>query len=214
MAPHSGQGVDGRIAIPRVEEVDQEQINRLAAQVNEPDADAFRTMEVEDQAREAAHEAPILHALVVFVSDDDSSEKHSGDLVAELLAEDGFLVDAVLTVPPRKSQIRNAIETAVVGGADLVITVGGTGCGPRDKTPEATAKMLDRKIRGISEALRASGLHANSMDAALSRGLAGLSGSTVVVNLASARAAIRDGLAMLGPMVRHVLADLNKMTDE
>ena len=69
--------------------------------------------------------------------------------------------------------------------------------GPRDKTPEATHKELDRKIPGIAEALRSSGLSANSLHAGLSRGIAGVSGSTVIVNIAGSREAIRDGMATL-----------------
>ena len=69
---------------------------------------------------------------------------------------------------------------------------------------------LDRKVPGIAEALRASGLSANSLDAGLSRGVACISGSTVIVNLAGSRGAIRDGMATLGPLVRHVIADMNR----
>jgi len=83
----------------------------------------------------------------------------------------------------------------VIGGVDLVITVGGTGVSPRDVTADATAGVLDRPIPGIAEAIRASGLAAGAVDAGLSRGLVGVSGSTLVVNLASSRAAIRDGMA-------------------
>ena len=114
----------------------------------------------------------------------------------------------MVNVAERKSEIRHAIETAVVGGADLVITIGGTGFGPRDRAPEATRKLLDRRIPGIAEAIRSSGLAANNKDAALSRGLAGISGSTVVVNIAGSRGAIRDGMATLGPLVNHVLDEL------
>ena len=74
----------------------------------------------------------------------------------------------------------------------------------------ATRAELDRKVPGIAEAIRASGLSANSLDAGLSRGVAGISGSTVIVNLAGSRGAIRDGMATLGPLVRHVIADMNR----
>ena len=145
----------------------------------------------------------------MLVTDFPEEKAKNGELVAELLAEEGFLVDAVLNVESRKSAIRKVIQTAVVGGADLVVTIGGTGTGPRDKTPEATRAELDRKVPGIAEALRASGLAANSLDAGLSRGVAGISGSTVVVNIAGSRGAIRDGMATLGPLVRHVVDDMN-----
>jgi molybdenum cofactor synthesis domain-containing protein len=108
-------------------------------------------------------------------------------------------------------EIRNALNTAVIGGVDLVVSVGGTGVTPRDVTPEATRGVLDREVPGIAEALRASGLAAGSTDAGLSRGLAGISGSTVVVNLAGSRSAVRDGMATLGPMAAQVIAELSSL---
>jgi molybdenum cofactor synthesis domain-containing protein len=106
-------------------------------------------------------------------------------------------------------EIRNALNTAVIGGVDLVVSVGGTGVSPRDVAPDVTAEVLDREIPGISEALRSSGLAAGSLDAGLSRGLAGVSGSTLVVNLASSRAAVRDGMATLTPLAAHVISELS-----
>lgn len=145
-------------------------------------------------------------ALVVLVSDySDETTQENGRLVTELLLEDGFNVDAVVQVPSKKSQIRQAIETAVVGGADLVLTIGGVGVGPRDKTPEATRSILDQLVPGIAQALRSSGMACGAVDACVSRGVSGVSGSTVVVNLANSRAAIRDGMATLSPLVHHVV---------
>lgn len=149
-------------------------------------------------------------ALVVLVGDRTAEDDRTGDLMVELLEEDGYGVDAVVVTPSEKEQIRKALETAVVGGADLVVTVGGVGVGPRDVVPEATRKVLDRRLSGIEQALRASGLAAGSTEAGLSRGLAGVSGSTVVVNLADTRSAVRDGMATLGPLVHHVIADLGR----
>jgi molybdenum cofactor synthesis domain-containing protein len=108
-------------------------------------------------------------------------------------------------------EIRNALNTAVIGGVDLVVSVGGTGVTPRDVTPEATRAVLDREVLGIAEALRSSGLAAGSTDAGLSRGLAGISGSTLVVNLAGSRAAVRDGMATLGPMAAQVISALSSL---
>ena len=141
-------------------------------------------------------------ALVVVVDDRQArgvAEAHSGALVTELLTEAGFVVDGVVVVSADEVEIRNALNTAVIGGVDLVVSVGGTGVSPRDVTPEATIALLDRELLGIAEALRTSGLAAGSTDAGLSRGLAGISGSTLVVNLAGSRAAVRDGMATLGP---------------
>lgn len=147
-------------------------------------------------------------ALVVLVGDHVAEDDGTGKLVTELLLEDGFNVDAVVSVRSKKSQIRQAIETAVVGGADLVLTIGGVGVGPRDKTPEATSAILDQEIPGIAQALRASGLACGAVDASVSRGVAGISGSTVVVNIAPSRSAIRDGMATLVPLVDFVVDQL------
>lgn len=154
-------------------------------------------------------------ALVVLVADHALGSGEDTDrLVTELLLEADFAVDGVLSVRSKKSQIRQAIETAVVGGVDLVLTVGGTGVGPRDRTPEATRSVLDQLVPGIAQALRASGLACGAVDACTSRGISGVSGSTVVVNLAASRAAVRDGMATLTPLVHHVIDQLQKHTVE
>ena len=152
-------------------------------------------------------------ALVVVVDDRSAhgGKDSIGPLVVELLSEAGFLVDATVLVAGDEVEIRNALNTAVIGGVDLVISVGGTGMSPRDVTPEATSEVLDRELPGISEALRASGLSAGSLDAGLSRGLAGISGSTLVVNLPGSRAAVRDGMATLGPLATQVIDELSSL---
>lgn len=148
-------------------------------------------------------------ALVVLVSDHhNGSDDDTDRLMTELLIECGFQVDAVVRVKSKKSQIRQAIETAVVGGVDLVLTVGGTGVGPRDRTPDATLTVLDQEVPGIAQALRDSGQACGAVDAVVSRGVSGISGSTVIVNLASSRAAIRDGMAALPPLVHHLVDEL------
>lgn len=151
-------------------------------------------------------------ALVVIVDDRLTRVEHedtTGPLVTELLEEAGFVVDGTVGVAGETVDIRNALNTAVIGGVDLVVTVGGTGVSPRDVTPDATTGVLDRPIPGIAEAIRASGLAAGAADAGLSRGLVGISGSTLVVNLASSRAAVRDGMATLTPLVKHVIEELS-----
>ena len=153
-------------------------------------------------------------ALVVVVDDRHArgaAADLNGPLVTELLAEAGFVVDGVVVVAADEQEIRNALNTAVIGGVDLVVSVGGTGVTPRDVAPEATRAVLDRELPGIAEALRASGLAAGSVEAGLSRGLAGISGSTLVVNIAGSRAAVRDGMATLGPLAKHVIADLSSL---
>lgn len=153
-------------------------------------------------------------ALVVVVDDRTAhgdEEDHSGPLVAELLAEAGFVVDGAVVVSADEIEIRNALNTAVIGGVDLVVSVGGTGVMPRDVTPEATRDILDRELLGIAEALRASGLSAGIPEAGLSRGLSGISGSTLVVNIAGSRAAVRDGMATLNPLAIQVIGELSSL---
>lgn len=155
-------------------------------------------------------------ALVVVVDDRTAhgeQEDKVGPLVTELLEETGFIVDGTVVVHAEPVAIRNALNTAVIGGADLVITIGATGVSPRDVTPDATAGVLDRPIPGIAEAIRSSGLAAGAVDAGISRGLVGVSGSTLVVNLAGSRAALRDGMATLSWMVPHVIDELSGLDE-
>ena len=149
-------------------------------------------------------------ALVVLVGDRVLGDDRTGTLMAELLAEEGFGVDAVVTAAPDVDSVRKTLETAVVGGADLVITVGGVGVAPRDQVPEATGEVMDMRVTGLEEAVRSSGLAVGSFDAGLSRGMAGVSGQTVIVNLADSRSAIRDGMATVLPMVKHLCDDLGR----
>ncbi|MFC4854093.1 MogA/MoaB family molybdenum cofactor biosynthesis protein [Actinophytocola glycyrrhizae] len=153
-------------------------------------------------------------ALIVIVDDRVANGEHEdtvGPLVTELLEENGFIVDGTVAVAGENVVIRNALNTAVIGGVDVVITVGGTGVSPRDVTPDATLGVLDRPIPGIAEAIRSSGLAAGAVDAGISRGLVGISGSTLVVNLAGSRSAVRDGMATLSALVPHVIDQLSAL---
>ncbi len=153
-------------------------------------------------------------ALIVIVDDRVAHGEHEdtvGPLVTELLEENGFIVDGTVAVAGEIVDIRNALNTAVIGGVDVVITVGGTGVSPRDVTPDATLGVLDRPIPGIAEAIRSSGLAAGAVDGGISRGLVGISGSTLVVNLAGSRAAVRDGMATLSALVPHVIDELSAL---
>lgn len=212
--PENDPLVNGMLRVRGVEDLapeDQASYDRLDAEVTEPDDAVFLSLDEQEGCRGArTSRSSLLRALVVLVSDHVDAGDRSGELVAELLAEEDFIVDAVLTVESSEDSVRQALETAVVGGADLVVTVGGTGVGPRDQTPEATKAVLDRRIPGLSQALRSSALACNAMDAGLSRGVAGVSGSTVLVNLASSRAAIRDGMATLCPLARYIIGELNQ----
>lgn len=151
-------------------------------------------------------------ALIVSITDQmvhGEDESGAGPLVTELLTEAGFTVDGTVAVPSDETDIRNAINTAVIGGVDLVVTLGGTGVSPRDVTPDVTADVIDRDLPGIAQALHWSGMAAGVTDAVISRGLVGVSGSTLIANIASSRAAIRDGLATLIPLATHVIAALS-----
>ncbi|WBT09571.1 MogA/MoaB family molybdenum cofactor biosynthesis protein [Corynebacterium sp. SCR221107] len=201
----SGRGTESLETADETPEVEGEFGGFL--EVGEPDAEFFRATEAEAEIT-----AP-RRALVVLISDHVISSGEDTDrLCTELLEEGGFVVDAVLTTRNKRSQIRKAIETAVIGGVDLVLTVGGTGVGPRDRTPEATRDVLDMHVPGIAQALRSSGLACGAVDACTSRGISGVSGSTVVVNLAASRAAIRDGMATLTPLVHHLVDQLRRST--
>ncbi|MBB4856565.1 molybdenum cofactor synthesis domain-containing protein [Mycobacteroides chelonae] len=156
---------------------------------------------------------PVGRSLVVIVNDRTAhgDQDTSGPLVTELLSEAGIVVDGVVAVEGDLSEIQNAVNTAVIGGVDLVVTVGGTGVTPRDVTPEATQPLLDRELLGIAEAIRSSGLAAGVTEAGLSRGVAGISGSTLVVNIAGTRSAVRDGMATLTPMAMHIIEQLSSL---
>jgi molybdenum cofactor synthesis domain-containing protein len=129
-------------------------------------------------------------------------DDRSGDLLAELLAGDGYDVERRL-VPDDRDAIAGAI-VELTDDAGLVLTTGGTGLGPRDVTPEATMTVLDRPAPGIAEAIRADAI-AKTPHGLLSRGVAGVRGSSLVVNLPGSTGGCRDGFAVLRPALAHAL---------
>ena len=146
-----------------------------------------------------------MKAAVLTVSDGvdmGTREDASGDLLEELLRGEGL--DVVRrVVPDERSAIAEAIE-ALADEARLVLTTGGTGVGPRDVTPEATASVLERMVPGIAEAMRADAIR-KTPHALLSRGTAGVRGTTLVVNLPWSTGGCRDGFAVVQPALRHAL---------
>jgi molybdopterin adenylyltransferase len=129
-------------------------------------------------------------------------EDSSGDCLADLLAATGFDIERRV-VPDERDTIAEALRD-LAKGSDLVITTGGTGLAPRDVTPEATLDVVDRVAPGIAEALR-SDAAARTPHGLLSRGVAGLVGSTLVINLPGSRGGVRDGFEVLRAALPHAL---------
>jgi molybdenum cofactor synthesis domain-containing protein len=154
-----------------------------------------------------SHDAALIRALAVTVSNRAAAgvyEDRSGPVLAGLLAEAGCAVDGPVVVPDG-APVEAALRDAIAAGYDVVVTTGGTGLTPGDLTPEMTRRVLDREIPGIAEAIRAAGVVAGVPAAMLSRGLAGLAGHTLIANLAGSTGGVRDGMAVLAPVLRHAV---------
>ncbi len=147
-----------------------------------------------------------MNAAVLTVSDRVSrgeAEDTSGDVLAALLAGDGYAV-ARRVVADEAVQIAAAIEE-LAAGTRIVLTTGGTGLAPRDVTPEATRTVLQREVPGIAEALRADSI-AKTPHGLLSRGVAGVVSGALVVNLPGSPGGCRDGYALLRPALGHAVS--------
>jgi molybdenum cofactor synthesis domain-containing protein len=134
-------------------------------------------------------------------------EDTTGPLIVGALRAAGWTVSDPVVVRDG-DPVADAILEGVAGGARLILTTGGTGLTPTDRTPEVTRPLLDREVPGIAEAIRAHGVANGVPTAMLSRGLAGVVGSALVVNLPGSTGGVRDGLDVVVPVLRHAVEQI------
>jgi molybdenum cofactor biosynthesis protein B len=156
-------------------------------------------METPNQAMSKAH--------VITISDRVSArtmEDKSGPALVRILISAGFEVSAPEVVPDSQQDIADAMEAAIVRGADLVVSTGGTGLGPRDVTPQATSTVVDFEVPGIAEEMRRAGAATTPM-AALSRGIAGVRGHTLIINVPGSAKGAAESLEAVIPVLEHAI---------
>lgn len=152
-----------------------------------------------------------VRALVITVSNRAAAgvyEDRSGPILAAMLTEAGCAqVDGPRVVPDGEP-VEAALREGVAQGYDVIVTTGGTGVTPLDLTPEMTRRVIDREIPGIAEAVRQVNRE-KVPTSILSRGIAGHAGTTLIVNLPGSPGGVRDGMAVLAPIMRHVVEQLH-----
>ncbi len=152
----------------------------------------------------------LLRAAIITASNRASRgvyEDTSGEILSKGLIELGFDVTVQVIVPDSVSSIATEISKAIDAKIDLIVTTGGTGISPTDVTPEATAPLIQKALPGISEALRAYSRQ-KVPTADLSRGLAGSSGNSLIINLPGSPGGVRDGLVIIGHLASHAISQL------
>ncbi len=153
--------------------------------------------------------APVIRAMAVTVSNRAAAGVYadkSGPVLVELLEDLGCQVDGPVVIPDGPP-VAEVLRDAVAEGYDVVITSGGTGLTPTDQTPEMTRQVLEWEIPGIAEAVRMEGRE-KVPAAILSRGLAGVAGRTIIVNLPGSTGGVRDGMAVLARVLPHAVDQL------
>jgi molybdenum cofactor synthesis domain-containing protein len=166
---------------------------------------------MEGRREDRAMAQTVIRALAVTVSNRAAAgiyPDRSGPVLVELLRSAGCAVDGPLVIPDG-DPVEAALRDGLAAGYDVVVTTGGTGLTPGDQTPEMTRRVLDREIPGIAEALRSAGAAAGVPSAILSRGLAGVAGRTLIVNLPGSTGGVRDGMAVLSQVLGHAVSQIH-----
>ncbi|MBX6766711.1 MAG: MogA/MoaB family molybdenum cofactor biosynthesis protein [Actinomadura rubrobrunea] len=148
----------------------------------------------------------MIRAMAVTVSNRAAAGVYadkSGPVLVELLEELGCQVHGPVVVPDG-DPVAEVLRRAVADGYDVVVTTGGTGLTPTDQTPEMTRRVIEREVPGFADAIRRANREAVPT-AILSRGVAGVAGRTLIVNLPGSTGGVRDGMAVLGPVLEHAV---------
>jgi molybdenum cofactor synthesis domain-containing protein len=149
----------------------------------------------------------MIRALAITISNRAAAGVYadrSGPVLVRLLRAQGCEVDGPQVIADG-DPVETALRDAIKAGYDVVITTGGTGLTPTDRTPEMTMRVIDREIPGIADAIRWEGAGAGVPSAMLSRGVAGLAGQTLIVNLPGSPGSVRDGMAALSRVLVHAV---------